>query len=175
MHLIRRVRPSDGPVLRAVRLRALRSDPDAFGSSYQREVDRPSESWTKRAAESSVGDDQCLFVAETHAGLVGMVGAYTPEDDPLARYLFGMWVAPEARSIGIGYRLVEAITRWSIEGGAREVRLWVVAGNLAALRLYERAGFVKTGATQPLSSNPSLTEVLMRLHLGLNRPPAEPD
>ena len=38
MSVLRRVRVGDGTMLRDVRLRALRSDPSAFGSTYEREV-----------------------------------------------------------------------------------------------------------------------------------------
>jgi len=35
---VRRIRPGDGALLREVRLRALVSGPDAFGSTYEREI-----------------------------------------------------------------------------------------------------------------------------------------
>lgn len=91
MPAVRRIRPTDGAQLREVRLRALRSDPDAFGSSYLREVGRPSEAWETRAQESSVGRHQCVFVAETQSGFVGMAGAYTRDEEP---------VVPSLRDVG---------------------------------------------------------------------------
>lgn len=114
----------------------------------------------------SIGSRQCLFVAEVDGSFVGMAGAYTPDDEPSVRHLYGMWVAPAARSAGIGHQLVAAITRWSIEAGAAEVQLWVVEDNLAARRLYNGAGFVDSEFSQPLPSDPALTETLLRLHLG---------
>ena len=165
MPLVRRIRPTDAPGLREVRLRALRSDPDAFGSSYEREVDRPSDAWDTRAQESSLGSNQCVFVAETQSGFVGMAGAHTRDEEPFVRHLYGMWVAPEARSIGVVTQLVEAIIQWATEAAAHELQLGVVDGNQPARRLFARTGFVPTGHAQPLPSNPARTETLMRLLL----------
>ena len=164
-HPIRRVKPADAEALREVRLRALLSDPGAFDSNYERESQLPTEEWVRRANEASTGDKQCLFVVETPKGFVAMAGAYTPDDRASVRRLYGMWVAPEVRSAGLGQQLIEGITAWCFDGGADEIQLWVVDDNLAAQRLYRRAGFRTTGVSQPLPSNPKLTETLLRLIL----------
>jgi RimJ/RimL family protein N-acetyltransferase len=153
-------------MLRDLRLRALQADPDSFGSSYEREVDRPADAWERWALESSTGYQQCLFVAESDGHWVGIAGAYMPAEEPGSRELFGMWVAPAARAAGVGTELVQSVLDWSIRGGAEEIRLWVVESNRVAGRLYERAGFAETGVFQPLPSNPSLTETRMSLRLG---------
>ena len=165
LHRIRRIKPGDGAVLRTIRLRALLSDPAAFDSSYERESQLPAQEWDILATEASSGDRQCLFVVDTPGGFVGMAGAYTPSDRGSVRRLYGMWVAPEARSAGVGAQLIDAITSWSLEAGADAVQLWVVDDNLGARRLYERAGFVSMEVNQPLPSNPGVTETLMQLGL----------
>jgi ribosomal protein S18 acetylase RimI-like enzyme len=164
---IRRIKPTDAKALREIRLRALLSDPGVFDSNYEQESQLPKEDWVRRANEASTGDRQCLFVVETPEGFVAMAGAYTPGDRTSVRRLYGMWVAPESRSIGLGQQLIESITAWSFDGGADEVQLWVVDDNLPAQRLYRRAGFRTTGVSQRLPSNPKLTETL--LHLAIQR------
>lgn len=94
-----------------------------------------------------------------------MAGAYTPDDLTSVRRVYGMWVAPESRLKGLGQQLIESIANWSISAGARKLQLWVVADNLGARRLYDRAGFRTTGVSQPLPSNPALTETLLELSL----------
>ena len=128
-------------------------------------MDRRLDEWERRVEESSTGPRQSLFVAEVDASLVGMAGAYTPDDEPNARHLVGMWVAPEARSGGLGAELVAAVVAWSVEAGATEMSLWVVDTNETARRLYERTGFRMTGRVQALPSNPSLTETEMVMPL----------
>jgi predicted GNAT family acetyltransferase len=163
---IRRIDPTDAEGLRQIRLRALLSDPGAFDSTYEREAQLPPEDWIRRANEASIGEQQSLFVVVASMGFVAMAGAYTPSDQTSVRRLYGMWVAPESRSAGLGQQLIDAITTWSISAGAERLQLWVVDNNLAARRLYARAGFRPTGVSQPLPSNPALTETLLQLSLG---------
>lgn len=165
MTTIRRIRPGDGAMLRDVRLRALQTDPDAFGSSYEQESGRTEEQWERRAERAAGGKRQYLSVAEDDSRFVGLAGAYQPEEAPEIRELYGMWVAPDNRASGIGGRLVAAVEDWSVQSGAREIRLWVVRANESARRLYLRAGFKETADTQPLPSNPELIQVRMALSL----------
>lgn len=165
MMTVRRIRPGDGALLREVRLRALDSDPDAFGSTYEREISRTEDEWEKRVESSAVGPDNFIVVGELDHGFVAMAGAFSRPETPSVRNLYGMWVAPEARGSGVGERLVGEIVGWSEEVGAGELRLWVVESNLAAVRLYEKAGFTPTGETQALPSNPELVEMRMRITL----------
>jgi ribosomal protein S18 acetylase RimI-like enzyme len=53
----------------------------------------------------------------------------------------GLFVAPEARSRGVGTRLLDAIAEEARLRGYREVRLDVVDENTRARALYERVGY----------------------------------
>jgi N-acetylglutamate synthase len=55
--------------------------------------------------------------------------------------LFDLVVAPERRGRGHGRALVDGLLRWAATGGARRAYLQVLATNVVAVRLYERAGF----------------------------------
>ena len=52
-----------------------------------------------------------------------------------------MWVAPEARLLGVGAMLVNAVQEWATSWGAKRVVLWVLAANEPATRFYDRIGF----------------------------------
>lgn len=54
-------------------------------------------------------------------------------------------VEPAARRSGIGSALLECLLEWSREHGYRALHLEVRAGNLPAIALYRRFGFVQTG------------------------------
>jgi ribosomal protein S18 acetylase RimI-like enzyme len=60
---VRRVRADEGPLLRAVRLRALADTPLAFGSTHAREAAYPPEWWERWARESAAGARQATFLA----------------------------------------------------------------------------------------------------------------
>lgn len=161
----RRIQPDDGLLLREVRLRALVTDPDAFGASYERDAAHDDEHWEERASGAASGNERFIALAEDDGQVVGMIGAYTPDEASHVRHLVSTWVAPEARGSGLGSELVAAVVQWARAAGASEVTLWVVDENRAAIALYEGAGFVPTGKKQPLPSNPSLVESLMALSL----------
>jgi GNAT superfamily N-acetyltransferase len=165
MSSVRRIRTGEGQALRAVRLRALQTDPQAFAATHSQSSSSDDHVWEEMAAAGASGDQEVLFVVDGGEGFVAMVGAFTRPDEPATRHLYGMWVAPEVRGSGIGRGLIDAVVRWTREVGGNEVRLWVVESNTPAVRLYESAGFVPTGETQPLPSRPELTDVRMRLAL----------
>ena len=165
MTTIRRIRSGEGPALRDVRLRALRTDPDAFAATHDQASSRFDHVWEDLAATASAGDQEIIFLVEGDEEVIGMVGAFARDEEPATRQLYGMWVAPEARGSGVGASMVEAVIEWSRAGGADEVKLWVVESNLPAVRLYQKAGFVPTGEAQPLPSNPELIDTQMRLAL----------
>jgi len=107
------------PLLRELRLRALADAPDAFARTVEEEQDRPDAEWARQLALSTASDDQLSLVAERAGRGVGL--AYT-RLDPVARdtaHLFSMWVAPEARRLGVGRALVAAVASWAQAHGGR--------------------------------------------------------
>jgi GNAT superfamily N-acetyltransferase len=162
---VRRIRPGEGTALRDIRLDALRDDPGSFGSTHEAEVGRPAEWWETWAAAASEGGDACVYLAERAGALVGLAGAYRRRDDPRTLHLVSMWVAPSARRAGVGLALTRAVMEWASSSDADLLTLWVVDGNGAARRLYERVGFEGTELRQPLPGRPHVIETLMRMSL----------
>jgi len=60
------------------------------------------------------------------------------------------WVDPRARGEGVGNALLLATVEIAKQAGHDELLLWVVGSNEHAQRLYERHGFKRTGAAQPV-------------------------
>ncbi len=63
------------------------------------------------------------------------------EVEPDRLLMDGIVVVPEARSLGIGSALLDAITETACEHGKAEMRLDVIDSNPRARALYERKGF----------------------------------
>jgi GNAT superfamily N-acetyltransferase len=137
---VRRITPDDWSALRELRLTALRDAPEAFGQTHEETGRQADEEWQSTARAAAAGDRRAWFLAQDDAGRhVGLVlGRRRPPHDCL---LFSMWVAPSARHAGTGRALVQAVTDWAAGWGARRVVLWVILGNDAAIRFYERIGF----------------------------------
>jgi ribosomal protein S18 acetylase RimI-like enzyme len=76
-----------------------------------------------------------------------------------------MWVDPAWRRRGIGQALLQAVFGWAREHGLKRLALWAPAHRRAAIALYRRAGFRKTGEQRPLPSNATLTIVAMEVEL----------
>jgi ribosomal protein S18 acetylase RimI-like enzyme len=161
--VIRRIRSDEVDVYRAFRLRALADAPDAFGDSYALAIARPPDFWRQRVADTSAGVDSVLMVAADAATgtWLGMTGCYVDDPSDGSALVVSVWVAPEARRRRLARRLLDAVVEWAPERKVRTLRLWVTETNQAARALYLGAGFVPTGSTQPLPSNPTLQELEM--------------
>src|SRR5579863_2959194 len=137
---VRRLAPSEGAAYREIRLEALRSSPEAFGSTYEAESIRPLEQFSERVASCPV------FGAFRGAEIVGMAGFWGREGakDAHKGYLWGMYVRSDARNAGVGRKLAEAVIACAREH-VEILQLDVVSENEAARRLYASLGFVEYG------------------------------
>lgn len=141
-----RLGPGDGERLRAIRLRALRDAPDAFGRTLAEEQPQPPEHWEGRVSDPCVAH----YIVTKDGADVGLVGGAPRRDRPGVMGLFAMWIEPEARGSGAGAQLVEAVIAWARAGRFERVVLDVADENTAAIRLYERHGFVANGTAGTL-------------------------
>ena len=160
---VRRFRASEWGALRSLRLEALLDSPLSYGSTHDREIQRPDDDWRERAAAGAAGEEEVGFVAVADDRWVGMArGRLEP---PIA-HLIAVYVTPDWRHRGVGDAVSRAVVAWAGERGASAVLLSVSDWNDGARRVYESIGFVPTGKRQPLPSHPDVTESEMRLELG---------
>lgn len=143
--MIRPLTESDVAAYRALRLRALMEEPEAFGASPEAFAGQPLAEIAKQRLAPS--DDAFILGAWT-PDLVGMVGFFR-HSGPKARHkgmIWGVYVAPEARGQGIGRALItETLARAAAMPGLELVQLNVVTTNAAARGLYLALGFTTYG------------------------------
>jgi ribosomal protein S18 acetylase RimI-like enzyme len=163
--VIRRVEPSDVPLVRQMRLRALATDPASFGSTYEHEAAFTEETWVERVTQSSAGEEAATLIALRGDEPIGLVTAVRDEARGELFHVFGMWVAPEARGEGLGRRLLEEIEGWIASCGGTDVQLSVTGEATAARRLYESAGYEPDGRTEESPHTPGLIEIGLRKRL----------
>lgn len=134
---VRRIGGADWERYRAVRLAMLLDAPEAYGSTFEREVAFTEATWRERI-------DQPIFVAEREDGLP--LGSATllrrAGADP---EIVAMWVAGHARGGGVADALVAACRAQAVADGAEVVRLHVMLDNPRAVAAYTRLGFVRDG------------------------------
>lgn len=133
---------ADGEAYQALRLRALREHPEAFGSAYEDEAVVALEKVAERLVSAP---ERFTLGAWQNASLVGMAG-FSRNTGRKTRHrgmVWGMYVAPEVRGQGIGAALLnEIIQRAKQLDGLEEIVLAVTVGNPAARKIYIQAGFV---------------------------------
>jgi ribosomal protein S18 acetylase RimI-like enzyme len=121
MIVLESISPTNALVFKAIRLRALKTDPMAFGSTYAKEAQIPDDEWFQRSVRwSSNGLIAYLALDEDQAG--GMVACYTEEDNPKRGHVVSMWVDPAYRRAGVGRMLIDGLKSWA--AGAESMSLF---------------------------------------------------
>ena len=136
---VRRAVLGDEPTLRALRLQALSDTPDAFGSTYERELARTTADWQRWLSPG------VTYLLEDAAGAKGIVAGAHDSTDPAVVHLLAMWVHPSMRGSGAADGLVAAVVAWAASEDAKVVRLRVIQTNERARRFYLRNGFRPNG------------------------------
>ncbi|MDQ7027190.1 MAG: GNAT family protein [Anaerolineae bacterium] len=146
---IRKMLKADAEAYRDLRLRALKTNPEAFGSAYEDSREHDLEFFRGRIPEPN--SDSVIFVAEDNGQLMGMIGLLRPEQQKMRHraMIWGVFVDPQARGNGLGRQLMDAMmTHIHQIDGLRHVSLTVVTTNTIALKLYQSYGFNVWG-TEP--------------------------
>lgn len=139
--------PKDWKKYRDLRLFALRDCPHAFVDQSDEVAKYDEKHWRGRLQDVQDGKSW-LYFAKQDGNLVGMAGAYQSPDDRArnSATVVGVWIAPEARQRGVASRLMDTLlSSLKNHGGITTARLSVHAGQLAAVRLYEKFGFKNVG------------------------------
>ncbi len=125
---------------RDIRLEALRSDPSAFGSSYEEEKLYPEEVWRER-----VSNTLFAFADGKAVGLIGHVRQSRLSQRHIV-HIVGFYVTNDHRGRGIGYLLLNGmLARIRDYGDVEKVSLVVSRNQINALNLYRKCGFKLVG------------------------------
>ncbi len=146
---IRRLIPADLAGYKDLRDAMLCAHPQAFSSDAAEERAKPCQSYLSRLGAGRPDDGHFTLGAWHGERLVGAIGC---ERDPRVKvrhvaHIVGMMVRDDVQGRGVGRALLaECIAQaWRTEG-LEMLTLTVTAGNVAAMLLYERAGFVRYGS-----------------------------
>lgn len=151
----------------ALRLRALKAAPDAFGARYEAELEVTVEERQRRTLELLAEQRREVLLAEVRGKPVGMCFVHFLADEPACADIGGMWVDEEYQARGIGRRLLGEAESWSLARGASDFVLWVTKGNATAQALFESAGYRLTGVQETHPTRLWLTVLELRKHAAL--------
>jgi len=130
---------------KAIRLEALQMNPEAFGSSYEEEVNDHDRFVRRLKEASSTSFNLGCFEAEVLVGIVAFV-----QEKSLKRLhiggIYSMYVTSKVRQKGYGKLLVsEVLKRAASIDEIQQIHLQVMSSNIAAIQLYEGFGFKTYG------------------------------
>ncbi|WP_413382029.1 GNAT family N-acetyltransferase [Alkalihalobacillus sp. 1P02AB] len=138
---LRFLNETDAKLYQELRLKALLINPEAFGSTYERE-----KAFTLEMIEKRLKPTEDKFVMgffDNHV-LVSMLTFIRESNFKTVHKgnVFGMFVLPEKRGQGIGKAiLLELIKVAKNMTGLEQIKLTVVSENKAAKSLYQSIGF----------------------------------
>ena len=153
---VRTLGEDDWQQYRTVRLAALSDAPDAFAATVSEEEAFEEDLWRDRMRRST------RLIAEQDGEVVGVVsvGEARPEelddddtflDDAKPGEIFGLWVSPGARGLGVATALVKAGARQARTDGRSHVAFWVSTENGPAVAFASGMGFRPTDFRRPMN------------------------
>jgi RimJ/RimL family protein N-acetyltransferase len=160
--------PANVAEYRRVRLRALAEHPESFRSDAEEEAARPLAWWHERLAPRTQSNAVFFGAWSAAPELVGTAGLLfdTRRNVRHTATIVGMYVTPEHAGQGTGARLLGACIDLARADACIEMLyLTVTSTNAAAIRVYERTGFVAYGR-EPRSmriGNRTFDKLLMAL------------
>lgn len=136
---LRRLLPGDAVPYRTIRLLALETEPDSFGSTHAVEAERPLQLFADRLATAAVF---AAFVGNQVVGMGGFNRDAGPQEGHKG-HVWGVFVHPDHRRRGIARALMDAILAHA-DKTVEMVTLSVSRGK-PAIALYEALGFATYG------------------------------
>lgn len=144
---IRVLGPDDAEIFAAIRLESLEQEPDAFGATLEDERKRTLEGWQERLTASPTHESR-FYGAFVDGQLTGIIGYFRHKGAKVRHKasIVSMYVRASHRGTGAAAALMQTVL-----GHLRtvpeidQVQLAVVSSNKAALRFYEKMGFLPYG------------------------------
>ena len=121
-----------------VRLRSGETNPEAWGSSIQKEPEKDEEYWRGKLEDPNFR----MFAIEMDDKIVAMLGLQQKPDGRW--FLRRLYSVPEMRGKGLAKVLIDRVLNEARKSGAEKIYLGVTEG-IPAINLYKRLGFKEIG------------------------------
>lgn len=142
---IRRLTAADAEAFLMLRRKVTQANPVPMGLALDEELARPIQGFRDQL---SYPDPNAAFGAFIGGELIGSAAVAWPSKFPSSRHkttLWGVFVAPECRGMGVGRKVVAQAVSHAFENGVRRINLQVYVPNAEAIALYLSMGFMEYG------------------------------
>jgi ribosomal protein S18 acetylase RimI-like enzyme len=133
----RRITSADWEKFKELRLKALQTDPQAFGGTYESESSYDEGYW-KILLDNP---ERCFFAVENQNSFIATGGAKKIKDRDSAYAIIGVYTDLKFRGRGISSGILLEIEAEVKNRGAKDLELWVNADQEQAVSAYKKAGF----------------------------------
>ena len=135
----RMLKPTDAQDYRRIRLESLQCCPECYGACYEQEKDKTELFFEKKIQEQS--EDALMLGAFVDSELIGLCGLIAK--DSTEYILVQMYVKPAYAGNGVGQHLLVKAKETLRRLSATTLTLTVYEQNTAAIRSYQKAGFIE--------------------------------
>lgn len=163
--VIRVLLVADWKTYKSLRLSALKDSPQAFASTFEREVKLHDYEWAEKLDKEQRNVTAIPLVAEINGTPMGLAWGVVHERDAMAAYVYQMWVNPVGRKNGLGRELLKAIVSWAQKLQLSYIKLAVTPTNAEAVSLYSSFGFmpIEQSEVNALNSSQCMQSMALRL------------
>lgn len=141
-----------------MRVRPMREEDVFFVARIEQEIFSPP-CWSMQGFLDALRNKDTLYlVAEEQEEILGYLGLWKSFEEA---DITNIAVKESARRRGVAGLLLQEAKRLTTESGVTALTLEVRAGNLAAIRLYEKHGFHSVGIRPGFYENPKEDAVIM--------------
>ena len=163
--IIRKFKKTEWLLYKKLRLESLKDSPDAFGSTYENEVKKDDLEWKDCLIDRITSKMSFPLIAEYDNKPAGLAWFNIEKENNKKSVLYQMWINPEFRNKGIGFKILKEYKDWSIKLGAKYLHLNVTTNNNSASHLYSSFGFVFIGSPSIFKLGDNLKTQSMILEL----------
>lgn len=132
---MQKISPENWEKFRDIRLKALQSDPQAFGNTFEGESQKDMAYWKDKLSHP----ERRFYSAEEGGTFIAMAGLKKIAEDNWM--VTGVYTVPEWRGKNTAQKLVYQVIDEAVKAGAHKASLMVNIQQEAAVGMYKKMGF----------------------------------
>jgi RimJ/RimL family protein N-acetyltransferase len=139
-YILRRLLPAQWADYKSIRLEALQTNPEMFGSNYAREAAYIDSDWISFLENES----RAIFGLYHDKSLVGLSAVTIDKNDETSAVLYASFIRLAHRGKGLSKLFYEARIEWARQKGCKSIVVSHRSGNLSSKAANQKFGFQYT-------------------------------